>query len=162
MAQSIREQILQSLVLILKPVANNLGANLVRSPTVAIDRAASPALLIFPESDLISQRTNDRVERHLLIKVLALARAANGEAPETRNCWSPPTRPCCSSPISVACVWISRRWMPTGNWRTPTPRSRHSRRATRSPTELVCPTFLKEAEMPKLRLKVTHTHAKKE
>lgn len=82
MANSIREQILQAVAGTLAPVATAQGATLLRSPPTGITREQSPALLVFPESDAISQRPNDRVERQLVVRVVALARETGGEAPE--------------------------------------------------------------------------------
>jgi len=71
---SIREQLLQALVGRLVPVASAKGAALLRSPTIPVTREQSPALLVFPESDTIRERPNDRVERELVIRITALAR----------------------------------------------------------------------------------------
>ena len=60
---SIRERILQALASRLAPIAQGEGAQVLRSPTTAITREASPALLIFPEAESIAQRANDRIER---------------------------------------------------------------------------------------------------
>lgn len=81
---SIRERILQALVHTLAPVAVGQGATLVRSPTTALPRERSPALLVIPESDTIHDRPNDRVERHLIVRLVALVRDATGEAQENR------------------------------------------------------------------------------
>ena len=82
MAQSIREQILQAVVGILAPVASLQGAQVLRSPTTGITREQSPALLIFPESETVSPRINDRVERQLVLRMVAVARETAGTAPE--------------------------------------------------------------------------------
>lgn len=82
MPNSIREQILQAVTGLLAPVAAAEGALLLRSPTTGISREQSPALLVFPESDAITQRPNDRVERQLVVRVVALARETGAEAPE--------------------------------------------------------------------------------
>ena len=74
MSESIRERILQSVVSALTSVAAAQGATLIRSPVTGIARDNSPALLIFPESDGVVARPNDRVERHLVIRLTALAR----------------------------------------------------------------------------------------
>jgi hypothetical protein len=79
---SIREQILQAVAGLLLPVAQSQGATFNRSPTTGISREQSPALLVFPESDAITQRSNDRVERQLVVRVVALARETSGEVPE--------------------------------------------------------------------------------
>lgn len=82
MANSIREQLLQAVMWLLVPVAAAQGARLLRSPPTGVSRDQSPALLVFPESDAITQRPNDRVERALVVRVVALARETAGEAPE--------------------------------------------------------------------------------
>ena len=75
MPNSIREQILQAVTGLLTPVAAAAGAQVRRSPPTGISREQSPALLVFPESDAITQRPNDRVERQLVVRMVALARA---------------------------------------------------------------------------------------
>lgn len=82
MSNSIREQILQAVTGLLLPVAASDGAQVLRSPPTGITREQSPALLVFPESDAITQRPNDRVERQLVVRVVALAREGGGETPE--------------------------------------------------------------------------------
>ncbi|MGH8586137.1 MAG: hypothetical protein ACREWE_08155 [Gammaproteobacteria bacterium] len=77
---SIRERILQRIVGVLTPVATSFGATLHRSPSVGIPREQSPALLVFPESESIAERANDRVTRQLVIRVVALARGDDAEA----------------------------------------------------------------------------------
>ena len=82
MPQSIREQILQALMTTLAPVATAQGATLRRSPVHGVPREASPALLVFPESDAIVERPNDRVGRQLVIRLVALARETSAGPPE--------------------------------------------------------------------------------
>lgn len=82
MNHSIREQILQAVTVLLAPVAALQGAQVLRSPTTGVTREQSPALLIFPESDAVSPRINDRVERQLVLRVVALARETAGSTPE--------------------------------------------------------------------------------
>jgi len=82
MPQSIREQILQALMATLAPVATAQGAALLRSPVHGVPREASPALLLLPESDTIVQRPNDRVERQLVVRLVALARETRAGSPE--------------------------------------------------------------------------------
>lgn len=82
MSQSIREQILQALITTLAPVAATQGATLLRSPVHGVPREASPALLLFPESDTIVERPNDRVERQLIVRLVALARETGAGSPE--------------------------------------------------------------------------------
>lgn len=77
MTQSIREQLLQSLKSRLVPVVQAQGGICIRSPTIPVTREQSPALLLFPESDSIRDRPNDRVERELVIRLTALARGDN-------------------------------------------------------------------------------------
>ena len=82
MPKSIREQILQAVMGLLVPITAAQGARLLRSPPTGVSREQSPALLVFPESDAITQRLNDRVERALVVRVVALARETAGDAPE--------------------------------------------------------------------------------
>jgi hypothetical protein len=82
MPTSIREQILQAVTGLLAPVAIAIGAEVRRSPRTGITREQCPVLLIFPESDAITQRPNDRVERQLVVRVVALARETGSDAPE--------------------------------------------------------------------------------
>jgi hypothetical protein len=71
---SLREQLLQALVARLAPVASAQGAGVLRSPTLAVPREQSPVLLLFPESEAITDRANDRVTRDLTVRLMALAR----------------------------------------------------------------------------------------
>ena len=82
MNNSLREQILQAVMAALAPVAAAQNATLLRSPPTGVPREQSPALLVFPETDSIVKRPNDRVERHLVIRLAALARGADGDVPE--------------------------------------------------------------------------------
>ena len=82
MKNSIREQILQAVVQLLAPVASLQSAQVLRSPTAGITREHSPALLVFPESETVSPRINDRVERQLVLRMVAVARETAGIAPE--------------------------------------------------------------------------------
>jgi hypothetical protein len=45
-----------------------------RQPVVAIPREQSPAIVVTVESDALAKRSNDRVERDLVVKVTGLAR----------------------------------------------------------------------------------------
>lgn len=83
-ANSIREQILLAVLDAVRPSALALGATLHRSPTVAIAREQWPALVIFPESEQITERANDRVTRVLIVRLVALARAVPPAMPETQ------------------------------------------------------------------------------
>jgi len=80
---SIREQILLAVLAAVRPAAQALGAGVHRSPTVAITREQSPALVVFPESEAITERANDRVTRELTLRIVALARAVPPAVPET-------------------------------------------------------------------------------
>lgn len=82
MSNSIREQMLQAVMGLLLPVAAAEGAVVLRSPVSGVPREQSPALLLFPESDTITQHANDRVERQLIVRMVALARETAGLAPE--------------------------------------------------------------------------------
>jgi hypothetical protein len=82
MPTSVRERLLQEIVNRLTPLAHAEGAQIKRSPTTAISRDASPALLIFPEAESIAQRANDRIERHLVVRLVALARETEAETAE--------------------------------------------------------------------------------
>ena len=79
--QSIREQIIQTIVARLTPIASGQGATIRRQPTVPTDKAQLPALLVFPESEAV-RRINDRTERELVIRVVALAAGSATERPE--------------------------------------------------------------------------------
>jgi hypothetical protein len=80
--QSIREQILQAISTRLEPVAAGQGAGFWRAPTIALTRDLAPALLLFPESDAVARRINDRVERQLSIRLVAVVRDAGDQRPE--------------------------------------------------------------------------------
>lgn len=82
MSNSIREQLLQAVMSLLAPIAAAEGAVVLRSPANGLPREQSPALLLFPESDAISQHPNDRVERQLILRLVALARESAIDAPE--------------------------------------------------------------------------------
>jgi hypothetical protein len=82
MPTSVRERLLQEIVSRLTPLAHAEGAQIKRSPTAAISRDASPALLLFPEAESIAQRANDRIERHLIVRLVALARETEAETSE--------------------------------------------------------------------------------
>lgn len=79
--QSIREQIIQAVVANLTPVAALEGATIRRQPTVPTDRTKLPALIIFPESESV-HRVNDRAERELVLRIVALAVGTLTEMPE--------------------------------------------------------------------------------
>ncbi len=79
---SLRERCLQAVAGLLLPVAQAQGAAFHRSPTSGIPREQSPALLLFPESDGIVERANDRVVRQLVVRIDALVREQAGVTPE--------------------------------------------------------------------------------
>lgn len=79
---SLRERCLRAVAGLLAPVAQAQGAAFHHSPTTGIPREQSPALLLFPESDGIVERANDRVVRQLVVRIDALAREEGSVAPE--------------------------------------------------------------------------------
>lgn len=83
-AHSIREQILLAVLDAVRAPVEALGATLHRSPTVAISRELCPALVVFPESESITERANDRVTRELTVRLVALARAVPPAIAETQ------------------------------------------------------------------------------
>ena len=83
-ANSIRERILQTLVARLNPVATDHAATVWRTPSVAITRDQCPALVVFPESESMAERANDRVTRELTVRITALARAVPPDIAETQ------------------------------------------------------------------------------
>lgn len=82
---SIREQILLAVMAAVRAPVQALGATLYRAPTVAISRDLCPALVVFPESESITERANDRVTRDLIVRIVALARAVPPAIPETEG-----------------------------------------------------------------------------
>jgi hypothetical protein len=84
MTQSIRERILQAIVAGLTPVATEQAATVWRTPSVSITRDQCPALVVFPESESLGDRANDRVTRELIVRITALARVVPPVIPETQ------------------------------------------------------------------------------
>ncbi|MDC6212711.1 hypothetical protein [Ralstonia solanacearum] len=80
---SVRERILLAVMVAVRTPVQALGATLHRSPAVAIAREQCPALAVYPESDAIASRANDRVTRELTVRMTALARAVPPATPET-------------------------------------------------------------------------------
>jgi len=80
---SIRERILQTIVGVLMPVATDQAASVWRTPSVAITREQCPALVVFPESESLAERANDRVTRELMVRITALVRAVPPMVAET-------------------------------------------------------------------------------
>jgi hypothetical protein len=72
MSASLREQLVQAVIAGIAPAI--APVMLYRQPTVALSREASPALLLFLESDAVLAHANDRVDRTLTIRLVALAR----------------------------------------------------------------------------------------
>ena len=64
-AHSIRERILLAVLDAVRAPVETLGATLHRSPTVAISREQCPALVVFPESDAITERANHYARKGL-------------------------------------------------------------------------------------------------
>ena len=83
-SNSIRERILQAVVAVLTPVATGQAATVWRTPSVAITRDQCPALVVFPESESLADRANDRVTRELTVRITALARAVPPDLAETQ------------------------------------------------------------------------------
>ena len=83
MTASVRERIIQALIARLQPGAQAHGAGVYRSPTVALIRDQCPALVVFPESEAIKERSNTLVTRELLIRVVALARGTPTDPTES-------------------------------------------------------------------------------
>ncbi|SFM13091.1 hypothetical protein [Nitrosomonas communis] len=79
--QSIREQIIQKIVAKLTPVATLQSATIQRQPTIPTDRSRLPALLVFPEMETVL-RINERSERELVLRIVALACGTVLEEPE--------------------------------------------------------------------------------
>ncbi len=83
MPNSIRERILQAAVGRIASAVGPLNAEVYRSPTVALTREQAPAVVVFPESDEVTERPNDRVERQLVVRLVSLARGTAPVPPET-------------------------------------------------------------------------------
>jgi hypothetical protein len=79
--QSLREQLIQAVVTSLTPVAAAQGATLRRQPTIPTDRAHSPALLVCPEAETV-RRVNERCERELTLRLVAVSFGTETETPE--------------------------------------------------------------------------------
>jgi hypothetical protein len=82
-ANSLRERILVAVLDAVRAPLQALGASVHRSPTVAMTREQSPALVVFPETDAITERANDRVTRLLTIRLVALTRGVPPAIPES-------------------------------------------------------------------------------
>lgn len=80
---SVRERIVLAAIAAVRPSVEALGATVHRSPAVAISRDQCPALVVFPETEAITERANDRVSRELTVRLVALVRTAAPAVPET-------------------------------------------------------------------------------
>jgi len=69
---SIRERLLREVVARLSLAV--VPIPVLRYPTAPVTREASPALLLFAEGDSITAHANNRVDRLLVIRVVAIAR----------------------------------------------------------------------------------------
>jgi hypothetical protein len=70
---SIREQLLQTIIAKLQLIAQANDFKLFRSPAVALERKEVPALVVFPEEESVDAVKNVLVDRHLIIRLLAVA-----------------------------------------------------------------------------------------
>ena len=78
---SIRERIVREIVARLSAAVAPVAV--LRQPTLAIPREASPALTVTVESDAPLRTANDRAEREMLVRITALSRHSSdpwGEA----------------------------------------------------------------------------------
>jgi hypothetical protein len=80
---SVRERIVLAVIAAVRPSVEALGATVHRSPAVALSRDQCPALVVFPETETITERANDRVSRELTVRLVALVRTAAPAVPET-------------------------------------------------------------------------------
>jgi len=80
---SVRERIVLAVIAAVRPSVEALGATVHRSPAVALSRDQCPALVVFPETEAITERANDRVSRELTVRLVALVRTAAPAVPET-------------------------------------------------------------------------------
>ena len=72
MPQSRREQIVREVLARLAAAISPIAV--LRRPTVAIPRDRTPAMVVTVESDAPVKRANDRMERELVVRLVALAR----------------------------------------------------------------------------------------
>jgi len=82
MATSIREQILQAIGTALTAVASSHGGIYLRKPRSPLTREQTPALVLLPELDTVTSQANDRTERQITLRVVAVARQAGTSGPE--------------------------------------------------------------------------------
>lgn len=79
---SVREQIVQQVVEILKPIAQTLGATVHRNPTVPILQDDLPALAVFVDEERF-EPSNLVIKRTLFLRIVGIARdqaQASGES----------------------------------------------------------------------------------
>jgi hypothetical protein len=78
-----REALLQALGSTLTSVAAQHGARYLRSPTEPLEAMAKAALILLPEQNSVTQRSNQAVTQTLTVRILACTRQAGsaGEAP---------------------------------------------------------------------------------
>ena len=72
MTSSVRERLVRAIVARIGPAI--APTPLHRQPTVPLPREASPAILLFIEGDQVLAQANDRCERALTLRLVALAR----------------------------------------------------------------------------------------
>ncbi|MEK8089232.1 hypothetical protein [Thermithiobacillus plumbiphilus] len=72
MTSSVRERLVRAVVARIGPAI--APTPLHRQPTVPLSREASPALLLFIEGDQVLAQANDRLDRALTLRLVALAR----------------------------------------------------------------------------------------
>ena len=72
MPQSRREQIVREILARLAAAVSPIAE--LRQPTLAIPREHTPAMVVTVESDAPVKRANDRMERELVVRLVALAR----------------------------------------------------------------------------------------
>lgn len=72
MPQSRREQIVREILARLAVAVSPIAV--LRQPTLAIPREHTPTMVVTVESDVPVKRANDRMERELVVRLVALAR----------------------------------------------------------------------------------------
>ena len=117
MTSSVRERLVRAVVARIGPAI--APTPLHRQPTVPLPREASPALLLFIEGDQVLTQANDRLDRALTLRLVALARErsvydrlARGEEPCTSNSSNRTPTPADSTPPARSS--ISTRQPPNG------------------------------------------------
>jgi hypothetical protein len=77
-----REQILQALLDTVRASLAGQGAAVVREPAMALSRDQCPALVLHPESEAVAARANDRANRELTLRLVAITRAVPPASPQ--------------------------------------------------------------------------------